>query len=31
MFADRKSFTDTFAGVNPNGQPFYNVLVREKQ
>jgi ketosteroid isomerase-like protein len=31
MSADRKSFTDTFAGVNPNGQPFYNVLVREKQ
>jgi hypothetical protein len=29
--ADGKTFTDTATGVNANGQPFYNVLVREKQ
>jgi hypothetical protein len=29
--ADGKSLTDTGAGVNANGQPFYTVAVREKQ
>jgi hypothetical protein len=29
--ADGKTFTDTITGVNANGQPFYNVAVREKQ
>jgi len=29
--ADRKTFTDTLSGVNANGQPFYNVAVRERQ
>jgi len=31
MSADGKSYTDTVTGVNQNGQPFYNVVVREKQ
>jgi hypothetical protein len=31
MSPDGKSFTDTITGVNANGQPFYNVAVREKQ
>jgi hypothetical protein len=31
MSADGKTFTDTDTGIDENGQPFYNVAVREKQ
>jgi hypothetical protein len=31
MSADGKTWTTTTTGVNPDGQQFYNVVIREKQ